>query len=159
MVLNNATLGDKLGIDYAQKGGFKVWSKDRIVFAILRGIWNKDTSLRYANAIKQCAQPLTVEPWGHIAYLDDWILGSPEIEPVIKALGGWGVENDLRRLAIVYTPNTLKSYQLKKMVLESQGEFVLHYYADVESAFAWLEAEGFSTADKHFTPPLQGVFN
>ena len=102
---------------------------------------------QYAAAFRQAGQSMPNRPWGHIVYLDDWELGTPDIEPVIVELVGWAIENSLTRSAQVYSPSMLKKYQLDRMIAESLGEFERRTFKDESSAFDWLKHEGFGVAD------------
>lgn len=134
---------------------FTLWTEQRVLMAVLRGGWNERTALDFADAFKQTAKPLLGQPWAHIVYLDDWELGVPEIEPIVRGLVSWCIDNGLRHAAQVYSPNMVKQYQLDKMVsdrieLSPAEHFEKRVYSDELAAFAWLAELGFSTDSLNF---------
>jgi len=129
---------------------FKVWTEQRVVMAVVRGGWNERTARDYAEAFQQAAAPLSGADWAHLVYLDDWVLGVPEIEPVIRDLVAWCQQRRLRYVAHVYSPNMVKQYQLERMISTQNGGFEKRVYADEPAAFAWLAARGFSTNSQRF---------
>jgi len=48
------------------------------------GTWNIETALRFSLEFRQLALSLNTSKWAHIMYLEDWQLGTPEIEPIVK---------------------------------------------------------------------------
>lgn len=128
---------------------FKVWTEQRVVMAVVRGGWNERVALDYAEAFRQAA-PLAGADWAHLVYLDDWVLGVPEIEPVIRDLVAWCQQRQLRYVAQIYSPNMVKQYQLERMISTQNGGFDKRVYADEAAAFGWLAAQGFVTDSSRF---------
>ncbi len=124
---------------------FTLWREQRIILANASGSWNRFTAEDYASQFKALAMPLAGEDWAHIAYLDNWQLGAPEIEPIIKDLMRWGLNNDLRYTALVYCPNMVKQYQLDRMIIESNSIFEKRVYPNQQDALAWLAGLGFGS--------------
>lgn len=134
---------------------FTLWTEQQVLLAVVRGGWNERTALDYADAFKQAAKPLLGQPWAHIVYLDDWQLGVPEIEPIVRGLVSWCLDNGLRHAAHVYSPNMVKQYQLNKMisdtiVLGPNEQFEKRIYHSDHNAFAWLNQLGFATDSLNF---------
>ena len=124
---------------------FRLWREQRVILASINGGWNRFTAEDYASEFKALAAPLAGSDWAHIVYLDNWQLGVPEIEPVIRHLVYWCVSNGLRYAAQVYCPNMIKQYQLDKMVSSSFANFERRVYPNEQDAFAWLASVGFIT--------------
>ena len=98
----------------------------------------------YSKALKLAAAKFKGQQWAHIVYLDDWQLGTPDIEPIVQELVGWCLQNSLIVTAQVYCPHSVKRYQLDKMIIEKTPTFERRVYANEDDAFNWLEQHGFS---------------
>jgi len=129
-------------------GHFQIWTDQDVLLAKAKGQWNLEMAKQYADAFQQIANSMPNHPWGHIVYLDDWELGTPDIEPIIVELVGWAIENGLTRSAQVYSPSMLKKYQLDRMIAESLGPFERRTFRDEPTAFEWLRSEGFGVSDE-----------
>jgi hypothetical protein len=127
----------------AEHGRFSIDVRGTILRASLEGCWNIQTARAFSEEFKLKAQPLIGKPWGHLVLLEDWDLGVPEIQVTIEELVAWCIEQDLTRAAHVYSTSMLKQYHLNKLVLEKMGNFHRNSFSDVNSAIAWLSAEGF----------------
>lgn len=130
---------------------FSVWTERSVLLTVVRGGWGERTAMDYCDAFKTAAKPFINannglgQDWAHIVYLDDWGLGSPDIEPIIKNLADWAVRNRLRYFAQVFSPNMVKQYQLNRMLISDLGTCEKRTYAQEADAFAWLQEMGFST--------------
>ena len=124
---------------------FSIWTEQRVLMAVVRGPWSDLTARDYVAAYIDAASALTHDDWAHIVYLDDWGLGSPDIEPIIKNLADWAVRNRLRYFAQVFSPNMVKQYQLNRMLISDLGTCEKRTYAQEADAFAWLNEMGFIT--------------
>ena len=78
-------------------GHYDLWLDNQVVLARIKGQWNEDMSKQFSQALKDISAPLTQGAWAHIVYLDDWELGTPDIEPVIKDLAIWAIQHGLKR--------------------------------------------------------------
>ncbi|RPJ68804.1 hypothetical protein DRW07_00275 [Alteromonas sediminis] len=112
-----------------------------MLFARLKGTWNKEAAVSFAQRFKAQAAPLVERPWGHVVYLDDWDLCSPDMFPVIESLVEWCIDNNLKRAAQIYTPSAMKRQFLDRMVVEEMGDFTRACFDCEEAALAWLESE------------------
>ncbi|HAT41050.1 MAG TPA: hypothetical protein DCS87_04900 [Rheinheimera sp.] len=124
---------------------FSAWVEQRVLLTVVRGPWSDRTAMDYCDAFKTAAKPLLGADWAHIVYLDDWELGSPDIEPIIRGLATWAVSNRLRYFAQVYSPNMVKQYQLNRMLVSDLGTCEKRTFALEADAFAWLTEVGFGT--------------
>jgi len=122
-------------------GECDVWRNDTILFARLKGTWNREAAESFSQTFKQEASPLIDKPWGHLVYLDDWDLCSPDMFPVIESLVKWCIDNNLKRAAQVYTPSAMKKQFVDKMVVEELGEFKRASFDCEKEALAWLVDE------------------
>jgi hypothetical protein len=126
-----------------EQGSFELWRTDDVLNASLSGIWNGTVASQYRSEFIKQASMIAHAPWAHIVYLDSWILGTPEIEPIIQGLVKWCNNNNLAFAAHVYSRNMLKEYQLNKMLVSDQNRFELCHFDELESAISWLK-------DKHY---------
>ncbi len=124
---------------------FSIWTEQRVLMAVVRGPWSDLTARDYVAAYIDAASALTHDDWAHIVYLDDWGLGSPDIEPIIKSLADWAVKHRLRYFAQVFSPNMVKQYQLNRMLISDLGTCEKRTFAQEADAFVWLNEMGFST--------------
>ena len=124
---------------------FVVWREQRVILARASGSWNHFTAEDYASEFKALAMSLTGDDWAHIVYLNNWELGAPAIEPIVKELVNWCLQHGLRYAAQVYCLNMVKRYQLDRMVIDSNELFEKRVYPDQQDAFAWLARVGFAT--------------
>lgn len=133
-------------------GHFDIWVDNRVVLARIKGQWNEDMAKIYADQFMSICAPLTSQNWAHIVYLDDWELGTPELEPIVIELVTWLLERNLKRTAQVYSPSMLKKFQMDRMVQESINDFERQTFATESEAFTWLENEGFPVSQKNLLP-------
>jgi hypothetical protein len=123
---------------------FRVWTENQVLMAWIRGCWDRQNALDYSKALKLAAAKFKGQQWAHIVYLDDWQLGTPDIEPIVQELVNWCLQNGLIVTAQVYCSHSVKRYQLDKMIIEKTPTFERRVYANEDDAFNWLEQQGFS---------------
>lgn len=119
-------------------GESDVWQKDAIVYANLRGSWNKEAALEFQAAFKRVAEPLRGKPWAHMVYLHEWDLCAPDVFPVIEDLVAWCLDNNLVRAAQIYPPSMIKKQFIDQMVVEELGDFKRATFDNQDSALEWL---------------------
>lgn len=123
-------------------GEFSLRLDNRVIVAHLSGISNASSVLAYSHRFKQLVKSLAPGPWAHIVYLDDWQLGTPEIEPIVEQLVLWCELRQLAFTAQVLNPHSLKEFQLDKMI--QQGDtHSLKRFDNESDAFRWLSYQGF----------------
>ncbi|WP_423186985.1 hypothetical protein ACO1PK_01855 [Alishewanella sp. d11] len=123
---------------------FQLWTENNVLLACISGSWDERAASDYSKALKHEASQLKGRPWAHIVYLDDWQLGTPEIEPIIQDLVTWCLHNGLVLTAQVYCPHSVKRYQLDKMIIEKTLTFERRVYTEEQSAFNWLAEQGYA---------------
>ena len=127
-------------------GEFSLRLDGRVVVAHASGISNASNVLDFSRRFKQLVKSLSPGPWAHIVYLDDWQLGTPDIEPIVTQLVKWCEMRQLVYTAQVLNPHALKEYQLERMV--QQGDtHTLRRFDNESDAFRWLEINGFGVCD------------
>jgi hypothetical protein len=124
---------------------FKIWLDQKVLIAMVNGSWGQQDAEAYAHEFKAVAAPLCGNDWANITLLENWQLGVPGIEPIIKDLVSWTIEHGLRYSAHVYWPSTVKEFQLERMVKMVEGRFEKQKFNHPEEAFNWLASHGFNT--------------
>lgn len=129
---------------------FQIWCEQKVVLAVVSGSWDWITAEQYSTEFKKVAAQLLDSQWAHVVYLDQWELGVPEIEPIIRELVDWCIANNLRFAAQVYCPHMVKKYQLERMIVDSTEVFERRVYPTQHEAFQWLASEGFDMHTQDF---------
>ena len=129
------------------RGDFTIWTDKAVLLADAKGAWNMSTAVRYAEQIMLQAKKVSSNRWGHIVFLDDWGLGTPEIEPIIINLVQWCINHHMARLALVFNDDTLKQFQLDKMIVSKTSSFERRYFTSRQPALEWLKEEGFPVTE------------
>jgi hypothetical protein len=127
---------------------FKIWLDNKVLIAMVKGSWAEQDAIDFARELKAVVTPLLDEDWASVILLDNWQLGVPGIEPVIKDLVRWKIARGLRYSAHVYWPSTVKEFQLDKMVKDVENRFELQKFKHPQQAFDWLETHGFDTENQ-----------
>ncbi len=125
------------------KGSYKITVQNNLLSVVASGAWNKKTAIKYVAEFKSQVETFQGKKWGQIVYLDNWILGTPEIEPIIEALAEWNLTTNLGATAFVTNENSLKQYQLENMLADKPDGYQRRYFSDKEEAITWLEQLGF----------------
>ena len=126
-----------------QHGEFELSIQGNVIVADIHGSWNAQAAKAFDIEFRQLVQQLSQKSWAHLAYLDNWELGTSEMVAVIEELGVWCIEQGMKRAAHVYQPSHFKSLLLDDMVVEQQGEFQRRSFAEADQAIAWLAADGY----------------
>ncbi|NVK57670.1 MAG: hypothetical protein HWE26_18865 [Alteromonadaceae bacterium] len=134
----------------ATNGGYTLWITDNLLHASIHGVWNKRIATAFKRDFMETASTLINAPWAHVVYLDKWVLGTPEIEPLIKELGVWCAEHQLVCAAHIYCHNMLKEYQLNKMLKNDDNLFQLQHFTSQEAAQQWLRSNNFYFTEQDF---------
>ncbi|WP_051275427.1 hypothetical protein [Aestuariibacter salexigens] len=130
-----------------QHGSYRLWQHDNVLYAELVDTWNDIAAANFSRDFKALASEINGD-WGHMVYLDNWDLCSPEMFAIIKELVDWCISHGLKRAANVYAPSAMKKEFLGRMIVEEQGEFKRAHFDCEEKAVTWLRHEGFNaTAD------------
>ena len=129
-------------MNFSQHGSYKLWVKERVIYAEISGAWNREAALNYSKEFKALASSFSGN-WAHLVYLDDFELCGDEVFGVIQELVAWCIAQGLKRAAHVYSPSMVKKEFVGKMVAERQGEFTRAIFDNEMSARLWLSNEGY----------------
>ena len=133
-----------MGLERRAHGRFQLTVNGNILCLKAKGQWNLETALDFEEAWRELATSISHAPWAHIAYLDEWDLNTPDVEPVIKAVVGWSIANNMSHVAQVYAPSMIKKYELDKMVGDKDLPFRKEVFVEEKKALQWLAENGFS---------------
>lgn len=136
------------------KAKFQLWREQQVILAVVNGSWDRRTAEEYMAEFKKLVAQLKGSDWAHLVYLEQWELGVPEIEPVIKELVQWCIQHHLRFVAQIYCPHMVKQYQLSRMIIDDSETFEKRVYPTQQDAFAWLAAKGFTVQTQDFYQKL-----
>lgn len=128
----------------AYKGSFSICTDRNLVVAKVSGAWSKYTAEQYVREFKSRVQSFSSQNWWQMVLLEDWILGTPEIEPIIKDLSIWNFAHHLRATAFVSDVNSLKRFQLEKILVDMPDDYQRQFFSNQKDAYDWLEAQGLS---------------
>lgn len=134
-------------MSYHSHGEYRLWCEETTLYAELSGMWNEETALTFERDLMELSKSLPDE-WGHLVYLNDWQLCTPEMFSIVERLVSWCIENGLKRAANVYEPSGIKEAIVNKMVVQSDGEFKRAVFDNPQDAALWLTQEGFPTQVK-----------
>lgn len=132
---------------YHAHGEYRLWCDEKTLYAELSGMWNEETALEFDRDFRALATHFT-GPWGHLVYLNDWELCTPEMFEVIESLVTWCIQNGLTRAANVYEPSGIKEAIVNKMVVQSEGKFKRAVFDNPRDAANWLTQEGFPSTTR-----------
>lgn len=130
--------------DYSMHGFYKVYCRNQIMIAELKGGWNTDTAHAFCRDFKLEVEAINDKPWGHIVYLADWEMGTPGVDVIAKALVDWCIEHNLTHAAHVYEHETISHYYVDKIVTDSGKTFTKKVFDNDEDAYLWLELAGYT---------------
>lgn len=116
-----------------------------IVIAKLNGGWNKETAQAFCRDFKEEVGPLKGAAWGHMVILDDWEMGIPGVDFIIKLLVDWCIDNGLTHAAHIYHHRTVTKYYVDTIVDKHRETFTRQIFDNEEQALCWLASVGYST--------------
>ena len=129
------------------KGNFSIRIEHNVLFAVVSGAWSASTAKRYVKQFKQKVEEADCHEWAQIVFLENWILGTPDIEPIIAELSAWFMDKNLKATAFINKDAPHKEFQLENMLIEKPQGYQRQYFQKEADAIAWLAQLGFDITD------------
>ena len=132
------------------RGGFRLFTDDFVLLSVPSGISGRSIAQKYVDEIKSKVAEFNGQPWAHIVYLNEWQLGTPEVEPIITELSRWCLANNLKYTAIIETANSVRQYQNNKMLIKQneRTDYDRQSFANADLAIEWLNSLGFRVSER-----------
>ena len=128
--------------DHFSHGYYRIECKQRLLVAVLKGGWNLETAKSFCDDFKMEAPVLCDHNWGHLVYLDEWELGVPGVDEIIKPLVSWCIENGLTHAAHVYGDRVFSQNYVDRIVQNNKVFEKRVFRSDVD-AINWLAEQGY----------------
>lgn len=125
-------------------GHFTLWRENQLIVAKVYGAWSMDTAQDYATQLKDLALSMNGQPWARVVFLDQWQLGTPDFEKVMKDLMSWCVSHQLKYTAYVFQPSHLREHQLDKVINQASDTSQKKMFTHQQDALDWLNSVGFA---------------
>ena len=130
---------------------YTMWLEDNVIFIYSVGLWGKSTAERFSQDYTSLRARLNGKPWSVISHSKDWVLGSPDIEPILANLGK---PEDNRQLVVsirIIDENTLSQFQINKITDRIPQNYLRLNFTDEAKAFKSLQEHGFNTKTQSFS--------
>lgn len=124
-------------------GGYQLALSERVLIAQITGSWNEEAAREFDAQFRQRVASFNGETWGHLVLLDDWELGTPDIEPIVTELTAWCISQRLTHAAQIFSDSQIKKFQLDKMITEKIDGFERRQFRDINEGLQWLHASGY----------------
>jgi hypothetical protein len=125
------------------QGSFVFRIEGDIIISWVYGKWNASLAKQYDEQLKILVPTFNGKPWARLVFFDRWEIGTPEIEPIIRATASWCWLQELACVAYVYDDDALKTYQLNKITQPSCYGQKFQHFGKTQDALEWLNREGF----------------
>ncbi|MDO6764889.1 hypothetical protein [Agarivorans sp. 1_MG-2023] len=108
------------------------------------GSWDVKTAEAFIKDYKAYANGLCHDNWAHFVYFDDWTLAVPEVEPLIHEMLQWAIMRNMTHSVRIYKKNTLKDYQLQRMIGQQPEDHINRNFSSAAEGFEFLAENGFT---------------
>lgn len=122
---------------------FSIWSENNVILIYTVGFWGKSHAEHFCREYSNIRKTLLGQPWAVISYSKNWVLGTPDIEPVMATLSRPEDNIDLAAVARIINGSRLTQYQLKKIIDKANNSQLIRNFTDEIDAFSWLKQQGF----------------
>ena len=106
-----------------------------------KGGWNYEAAIAYRDELFETASVLSGKSWAAFAYSDDWELGVPESEGVLKEISVWLHNNGCKCRVILANNQMVKSKT--ESLLRSSGQSAI-FVKTIEEAAECFNDFGFT---------------
>lgn len=129
------------------KPRYELRKDNQVLVVYVYGAWNEGIAKRFIRAFKALAKTVWDKPWAHIVYLEEWALSTPAVEPMVKEMLEWCVDNGMSHTVRVYAPDPLKDFQINKMFEEGYKNHIVAHFENVDDAFEYLAQQGLPVSE------------
>ena len=122
-----------------------------VIFSIIAGIWDKETTLSYFNYYKSLHYENGF--YAEICSILDWELSTPEAIKLLPQIEEWHRTNGRKFLALIANENTISEHISQNAMNQSDlpADFEIRYFKDIQSGFDWLSEKGFTISSDEIT--------
>ncbi|WP_100657906.1 hypothetical protein [Alteromonas flava] len=131
---------------------YHLWRENDVLVAVVKGQYDFIATQAYCRNFKTIAAPLINAPWGHITYLDEWDLATPDCIQLIAQLENWCKSNRLACDALVYRASGIKDFVLSAAMATSKNPDVYQHFEYSADALNWLREKGFNPTSHTLSP-------
>lgn len=124
-------------------GNWTIEVYDRVIITCTSGAWNKEAMQEFCAEYRRKAAPILGAPWASLLMIDNWELGVPEFEPLLKSHLNWATENGLSREAAVFEGGHLREEQMRRNIPTNGPFYQRKNFRTLQQASGWLEGQGF----------------
>lgn len=125
------------------RGTYEMWTENQVLMCRPLYRWSERTAINYANTMKEKVANFNGANWGSTVLLDQWELGTPEIELIISDLLEWCLQHNLKRLAMVSANNPIQEFQLDKAMKSIAPDFQRYFFPTGQLADEWMLKQGY----------------
>jgi len=140
---------------FAIDGSWKIEVNNNVILQWFECSWNEEAAIAYIKEFKKVTSQLATRPWAILSVLEDWELGTPEIEKHISAIAAWFIENGCTHDCHIYSRSDLKKMQLDKMIPYKEVSYERRTFGDFNESVEWLKSEGFQLSNTDLFLTLQ----
>jgi len=138
-------------------GSWNIYVQHQTVVIHTAGAWNGKAMEQFCVECKLAVQPLIdkAKPWSSLVLLDDYELGVPDIEPLLRSLLDWLTDNGLTHEAAVFNGGFARTEQMARNLPQGKLDYQRQNFGSVTLAVEWLQQQGFCLEEKHISQTYQ----
>jgi len=125
-------------------GSYQLNVVNQVVVCKIFGTWNKEAGEEYFLTLKGLTKNTVKKPWAMLFHLNEWGLGTPESDKVAVKTMQWLLTHNVKAVALIFTPNQLKSVHLEQLASLSETNLNMQTFSNESDAVTWLTTQGFS---------------
>ena len=140
--------------DVIKSSHYSMWREENVIFIYSVGMWGQSQAERFCRDFTTLRASVSNKPWAVISHSKDWILGSPDIEPILASLA---IPEDNINLVVsirIINESAITQYQLKKITKNISQSYTTLNFTDETAAFSSLQDHGFTTKTQLFSDIL-----
>lgn len=141
-------------IDMVKCSRYSLWRENNVIFIYSVGLWGKSHAERFYRDYIALRARVSANPWAVISHSQNWILGSPDIEPILATLAKPEDNIGLVVSIRIINDNALTQFQLKKITKNVPQSYTTLSFTDEKEAFVSLQEYGFTPKTQLFSDAL-----